>query len=120
MPHPELDSLFRELLATNKGPGYAINVRHAAPDLSIVDVELRFIAGRSYCCAEPACHLPHDCRRILRLAAQRAVSLPESVTVRWHCYVEKGTRLDSLKYLGLPAESDPYDFEAISGRPVAG
>ena len=60
---PELETLFRDLLASNRGPGYGVSVLGATPDLSVIDVSLRFIAGRTYCCAEPGCHLPPDSGR---------------------------------------------------------
>jgi hypothetical protein len=121
LAHPELDSLFRELLAANGGPGYGISVLAAAPDLSVIDVELRFIAGRSYCCAEPGCHLGLDNLKLLRLAAERCVRLPESVTVRWHCRVERGARLEVMKSFGLPIESDAYDFvQSVPDSSAAG
>ena len=121
MVYPELDSLFHELLASNRGPGYGISVLAAAPDLSVIEVDLRFIAGRSYCCAEPGCHVGLDNRKLLRLATERSVPLPESVTIRWHCHVEEGARLEVLKSFGLPAESKAYDFiETVHGNSSAG
>jgi hypothetical protein len=109
--NPHLDSLFRELLALDRGPGYGISVLSAAPDLSVIDVALRFIAGRSYCCVEPGCHLGFDNAELLRLAAAHSVSLPESVTVHWHCHVERGVRLGMMKSSGqLSVVSNSYDF----------
>jgi hypothetical protein len=118
----ELDNLFRDLLSSNHGPGYGVSVLGASPDLSVIDVDLRFIAGRTYCCAEPGCHLPYDTgqRRLRRLAAERAIALPESVTVRWHCHVERGAKLECMIKLELPPESEAYDFEiAYGGGAVA-
>ena len=119
MRFPELDSLFRELLATNLGPGYGLSVVRVAADLSVVDVELRLLAGRTYCCAEPGCHLPRGIMRLVRLAAQRSIGLPESVIVRWHCHVERGAKLECRRQLALSVESDAYEFEATSGGPTA-
>jgi hypothetical protein len=114
---PELDNLFRDLLASNRHrpqgdavdcdrPVYVVSVIGAAPDLSVIDVDLRFIAGRTYCCAEPGCHVPFDKEqhRLRRLAAERAIQLPQAMTVRWHCHVEEGAKLECLKALGLPLE----------------
>ena len=123
MANPELDNLFRDLLATNGGPGYGVSFLGASTDLSIIDVELHFVAGRTYCCAEPGCHLPRDTGQQLlrRLAAERAIALPESVTVRWHCHVERGAKFECMTKLGLPAESEAYDFEvAYGGEAAAG
>jgi hypothetical protein len=119
--NPELDNLFRDLLASNRGPGYGVSVIGAAHDLSVIDVDLRFIAGRTYCCAEPGCHLPLDkeARRLRSLAAERAIRLPEAMTIRWHCHVEEGAKLECHKSLGLPAESKAYDFEFACGAMVA-
>lgn len=119
LPNPELENLLRELLATNCGPGYGISVLSAAADLSVIDVELRFIAGRTYCCAEPGCHLPRSNSMLVSLAAERGLRLPDSVAVRWHCHVDRGALLQSMKSLGLPIESEAYEFEAIRGGSVS-
>lgn len=115
MIDPELDNLFRDLLASNSGPGYGVAVRGVTPDRFLIEVEVRFLAGRSYCCAEPFCHLPWNTARLLELAAERGVELPESVVVGWHCYVEAGARLEVLECFGLPAESAAYDSTATTG-----
>jgi hypothetical protein len=112
-------SLFRDLLSTNRGPGYGISILRVGPDLSSIDVGLRFIAGRTYCCGEPGCHLPRDTERLIQLAAVRSISLPESVVVHWHCFVEEGARFECMKSLGLPLESKAYSFKATSGGRVA-
>jgi hypothetical protein len=120
--NPELDSLFRDLLAANRGPGYGVSLIGAAPDLSVIDVDLRFIAGQTYCCAEPGCHLPFDKeqRRVRQLAAERAIQLPEALTVRWHCHVEEGAKLECHKSFRLPVESKAYDFLVAYGAMPTG
>lgn len=122
MAYLELDNLFRDLLASNRGPGYGVAVIGAAPDLSVIDVDLRFIAGRTYCCAEPGCHVPFDKeqQRLRRLAAERAIELPDALTVRWHCHVEEGAKLECHRHLASPAESKAYDFEVAYGATAAG
>ena len=121
LANPELDKLFRDLLASNQGPGYGVSVLGASPDLSLIDVDLHFMAGRTYCCAEPGCHLPRDAeqQRLRRLAAERAIALPKSVTVRWHCHVERGAKLQCMTKLGSPVESNAYDFEVAYGSEAA-
>jgi hypothetical protein len=64
--------------------------------------------------------LPRDDRRLQRLAVERAIQLPQSVTVRWHCHVERGAKLECMKKLGLPVESEAYDFDVASGGTAAG
>ena len=120
MENPEIESLFCDLLASNHGPGYFISILSASRDRSVIDVELRFVAGRTYCCAEPGCHLPSDTgqQRLHLLAAERGIKMPEAVTVRWHCHVEEGAKLEHLAKLGLPVESKAYDFEVIYGAGV--
>ena len=122
LAYPQLDSLFRDLLAANRSPGYGVDVTGAAPDLSVIEVDLRFIAGRTYCCAEPGCHVPIDKaqRRLRKMAAERAILFPEAVTVRWHCRVEEGVKLECLRSAGVPAESEEYDFEVAYGETAAG
>jgi hypothetical protein len=121
LAYPELDNLFRDLLASNRGPGYGVSVISAAGDLSAIDVDLRFIAGRTYCCAEPGCHMPIDNQqgRLRCLAAERDIRLPDVMTVRWHCHVEAGAKLECYKALGLPLESEAYDFEVAYGQKAA-
>ena len=99
-----------------------MSVLGATPDLSVIDVDLRFVAGRTYCCAEPGCHVPFDSGqlRLRRLAAERGISFPESVTIRWHCHVKRGAKLECMKQLGLPVESKAYDFEVAYGGTAAG
>jgi hypothetical protein len=122
LAYHELDNLFRDLLASNRGAGYGVSVMDAVPDLSVTDVELRFVAGRTYCCAEPGCHVPFDQaqQRLHRLAAERALRLPDALTVRWHCQVEEGAKLECHKSLGVPPESEAYDFVVAYGETTAG
>lgn len=115
MVFPELDNLFRDLLSRNRGPGYGVSVIDATADHSTIIVELRFLAGQDYCCAEGSCHVPRSNERLVRLAAERSIHLPDSVVVRWRCRVEKGARLQCMKSFGLPTESDGYEFEATYG-----
>lgn len=106
-----LTDVFVELLGSNRGPGYGIKVTDAANDLSRIEVEVVFVAGRTYCCAEPGCHLPRESKRLTELAALRSISIPEHVTIRWHFRIEAGTRLECRRALGLPLESEAYEFE---------
>ena len=50
---PEIEALINELLAANRSPGYGITVRNVASDPPTIDVDLRFLSGHTYCCAEP-------------------------------------------------------------------
>jgi hypothetical protein len=115
MAAPELDDLFRDLLASNRGPGYDISVTAVAPDFSVIEVSLRFLEGQTYCCAESGCHLPRSYEQLVRIAAERSIPIPSDVLVRWHCYVEQGARLESHQAFGLPLESIAYEFEAAYG-----
>jgi hypothetical protein len=114
----ELNPLFSELLATNSGPGYVISVVGASPDLSAIDVELRLLSERTYCCAEPGCHLPRDHHRLRQLAANQGIALPESLVVRWKVRVERGAKVQSLALVGLEVSSEEYVYEVTGG--VAG
>jgi len=99
---PEIEALINELLAANRSPGYGITVRNVASDPPTIDVDLRFLSGRTYCCAEPGCHLPSDLSRLPLLVG---------FTIRWHCIVEDGAQLKCLEDLGLPLDGDGYDYE---------
>ncbi len=120
MANPEHESLFHDLLANNRGPGYGISVVAAAPDLSSFEVDLRFLAGRTYCCGEPGCHLPRNTKWLVQLAAAKSLSLPSSTVVHWHCIVEEGAQFECMKSLGLPLASKTYSFEATSGGRAVG
>jgi hypothetical protein len=102
---PEIEAAIGELLAGNNAPGYGIAVRGVSTDPPIIDVDIRFISGRTYCCAEPGCHLPRDTSRLPALAG---------FTIRWHCRVEDGARLRCLSALGMPMESTAYEFEFVT------
>src|SRR4051794_11561366 len=101
----EIETMIRELLAANNSPGYGITVCDAASDPPTIDVDFRFLFGRTYCCAEPGCHLPRDLSRLPRLAG---------IVIRWHCRVEDGAKLKCREQLGLPLESEAYEFEFVT------
>jgi hypothetical protein len=118
MKHAGLDDLIQELFSGRRRPHYGISLVSIAPDLSMLQVEFRFLKGHIYCCAEPFCHLPIRCDKLLRLASERSISLPNNITVRWRCIVEEGARLECLRELGLPDESKGYEFVAVSRNPA--
>jgi hypothetical protein len=115
----ELGDLFQELLGPKRRLRFGVRVTGAAADLSVIDAEFRFLAGRSYCCTQPGCHLPWNCERLVRLAAERSIRLPDDVTVRWHCLVEEGARNLCLREFGRPIESKAHEFDFVSGGPSA-
>jgi len=102
----EIEALVNELLAANCSPGYGIVVGDVASDPPTIDVEIRFLSGRIYCCAEPGCHLPRDLSRLPLLAG---------FTIRWNCIVEQGAQLKCNAALGLPLESESYEFDFVTG-----
>ena len=110
-----LQPLIEELLATNRGAGCAVAVKDATAGLSSISVDLRFVSGRTYCCAEPMCHLPASCDRLIELAAAQGLQLPKNVRVNWHCFVEQGVHLKCLEAFGLATMSDGYEMDAVSG-----
>ena len=114
MPSIELEAVFHNLLAANRGPDYSVVVTEATPDLSLIAATVSFTSGRTYCCAEPFCHVPRNLTRLIALAADRGIGLPKFVRVRWHFVVEAGARLECLRHLGLPLESEHYEFNAES------
>jgi hypothetical protein len=115
----QLDDLFRELFASKSRLRYGISVTGAAPDLSTIDVDFRFLTGQSYCCIEPGCHLPWSCADLVRLAAERSGRLPDDVVVKWHCIVEEGARDQTLRAFGRSVESKAHEFDFVSGDPSA-
>jgi hypothetical protein len=110
-----LESALREFLSRNHGPGYRVTVTRVEPDASAADVTLVFESGKTYCCAEPFCHVPPKLGEFIRFAAERSVPLPDSFVIRWHCRVEQGAKLEVLRAFGRPIESDAYEFDAASG-----
>jgi hypothetical protein len=113
----ELTDVFVELLRNDRAPEYGVKVTDAAEDLSHLDVEIVFLAGKTYCCAEPMCHLPRDSKRLMKLAAIRSISIPEDSTIKWHFRIEAGARLECLQALGLPLESKAYQFDVVGLPP---
>jgi hypothetical protein len=112
-------NLVHDFLASNRGPGYRVSVSHLSSDLSRAQVTLTFIAGRTYCCAEPFCHLPQDASKFLAFAAERDFSLPRNLQLDWHCVVEEGTLLTSNEALGLPLVSPRLEYDVVSAIPSA-
>jgi hypothetical protein len=110
----DLHNLFTDFLASNRGPGYQIAVTDAAINLSQIEVAITFISGRTYCCAEPFCHVPDDLMKLIRFAAARGVSLPPELKVRWHFIVENGVQLSCNKSLGLPLAVNHQEYDAVS------
>jgi hypothetical protein len=103
----QVEALIRERLAHNNSPGYGITVVDISPDARNIDIDLRFLSGRTYCCAEPGCHLPNDLARLPALA---------DFTIRWHCIVERGARLKCNEVLRLPLEDDGYQYDYVIGE----
>lgn len=110
-----LESALREFLSRNHSPGYRVTVTHVESDGSAADVTLVFESGKTYCCAEPFCHVPSKLGEFIRFASERSVLLPESFVIRWHCRVEQGAKLEVLRAFGRPIECDAYEYDAMSG-----
>src|SRR5262245_52363089 len=103
----EVEALIRERLSANESPGYGIAVLGVASDPPTIDVELRFLSGRTYCCTEPGCHIPAD------IASQPQLA---EFTIRWHCIVERGARLKCHAVFGLPLEHEGYEYDYVIGE----
>jgi hypothetical protein len=103
---PEIEATIREVLSANNSPGYGITVADVSTDPPTIDVDIHFLSGCTYCCAEPGCHLPHDLSLLPALSG---------FTIHWHFRVEQGARLKSNAPLGLPLESAGYEFEFVTG-----
>jgi hypothetical protein len=116
----QLNKLFVDLLARNRGPGYGVAVTSFAPDISSVDITVTFVTGRTYCCCEPFCHVPVDARKVLRFASERGIALPELLQVRWHFVLEAGALLACNKSLGIPGAANHQEYDAISTLQTVG
>ncbi len=101
------EKLIRDLLSANRSPGYGIEILGESANPRTIEVRLRFLAGKTYCCAEPGCHLP--------FVSPKGGPL-EHTTILWRCQVEKSARLESLAALGLPLETNGYEYEFITAR----
>ena len=84
-----VESLIRELLSANRSC-YGICVTSVAADLKAIDLEVRFLAGRRYCCYEFGCHFPMHSDAIIALSP----AFPACLRVRWRCHIEKGAIFD--------------------------
>jgi hypothetical protein len=77
-----------------------------------VDVEIRFLTGQKYCCAEFGCHLPRHSDALIALSP----SFPANLQIRWHCCVEKGAFIASQGEASIYVESEAYDYVHITAR----
>jgi hypothetical protein len=109
-----LTDVFLQLLSGNRNPGYGIKVVDAAADLSRIDVEIVFLAGRTYCCFESGCQLPRDSKRLVELAAVKSITIPEQVTVNWHFRIEDGAKHDCS---GWMLASSAYEYDVVGMPP---
>lgn len=79
-----------------------------------VELEIRFSAGATYCCAEPGCHLPTHAStwwRHLRRELKDANIDPPELTVQIHGVVEEGALLNVLRAMGMSASSTAYEYD---------
>lgn len=70
-----------------------------------LEIELRFEAGKSYCCVEPTCHLPaFDLAwwtKLRGVLAAHSDRVPPPFTLVVLCVIEADARIRSHKALGL-------------------
>jgi len=115
----EVNNLVTEFLLRNRGPGYGVSVTHVADDLSQIDATVTFLSGRTYCCAEPFCHVPHDLSKFVRFAAERGVVLPAALRVHWHFVIEEGSLMECNKAVGASVASKRQEYDEVSAvRPA--
>jgi hypothetical protein len=111
---PEIENLVKDFLSRNRGPGYGLAVRHVADDLSTIHGTITFLSSRTYCCAEPFCHVPHDLSKFIRFAAERGFVLPPQLKIHWHFVVEAGSLLSCNKALGASLEARHQEYDEVS------
>lgn len=99
------------------GPGRPeVTVLSVSRSGARLEVEVRYRAGREYCCAESVCHLPLYCKRwwarfreSIREASERE---PPPVSVVVYGVVEDGALLATMPSLGISARSKAYSYRA--------
>jgi hypothetical protein len=81
-----------------------------------IELELRFLAGKRYCCAEWGCFLPAFDKRWwtrLREGLQESTErIPPPLTLLVHGVVEEGAGLRVLKCIGLSMLSEAYSYRS--------
>jgi hypothetical protein len=109
----QIENVFRDLYAGNRRARYEIKVTSAALDYCKIYVDLTLLADEKYCCSEPGCHLPWNCKKLFAITLSQGLNVPDDVTVYWHGIVQQGARLDVLKKLGLPAGTSGHEWDAV-------
>jgi alkylhydroperoxidase/carboxymuconolactone decarboxylase family protein YurZ len=107
----KIETVFREFFAAHRSH-YGIRITSAALDFSKIYVDFTLLAGHSYCCSEPGCHLPWNCKKLIAIALAHALPMPDEITVYWPGIVQAGAKLETLKGLGIPPESNANEWDA--------
>lgn len=105
----DLNALFHDCFARNREPGCSVAVIGAEADLSVIDIRVTFLAGRTYCCAEPGCHFSLPGLR--KVAAKHGMALPDRLRVRFYGFVEEGAIFQNLKMTNGSQRVEAYGYE---------
>jgi hypothetical protein len=106
----EAEALVRDLLSSNKGAGYGLTVTSLAADLQTINIEVRFLAGKTYCCHEFGCHFPQYSDALIRLSPE----FPPNLIVRWHYCVERGATFAVPDRRVAFYESEALDYHHVT------
>lgn len=110
------EQLLKGYLSRNRGPGYGIAVDAVASDSSTIVATVSFVDGKSYCCAEPFCHLPRNLTKFTSFAAARGVTLPTPFKIHWHIVIEEGATFTVNASFGAPLASSHREYDIVSTR----
>lgn len=107
-------------IALNPEDHAACDAAEREPGGTRFEIELRFQAGTSYCCAEPGCFLPTYSRawwtRLREALRDHCDREPPPFTMIVHGVVESGAVLESLASLGMPTHSAVYRHGPVRER----
>jgi antitoxin component YwqK of YwqJK toxin-antitoxin module len=117
--HQELEDFLLGYFSGQGRANYGISLINFAADLSSLDVELRFLSGETYCCAEPGCHFGTDLSRFIARAAESGIVFPDGLEMRGHFVVEQGVRLANESSPHVRTISKAYEYDHVIGGKAA-
>ena len=71
---------------------------------------MHFKSGYTYCCGEITCHFKANWNRIRELAKASGLVLPKYLNIEFNVIIEKGVTFKVHKSIGLPTESNAYQY----------
>ncbi len=117
MPTKEsiIESIFASYFSSGKKGDdgslyYEVFVKSISNENNRISAELHFKSGYTYCCGELTCHFKANWNRIRELAKKSGLALSKPLIIEFEVFVEKGAKFNVHKAIGIPSESDAYQY----------